>query len=78
MWKESRLPDPVSWSLKWNGIIHTDQRVRLPNDVKANRETCKSVVIMSAPVYGNTISKASRYTSENGMTDVFFKEHSGG
>ena len=42
MWKELRPPDPALWSLKWNGTIHVNQRVRLPNEVKANRETYKS------------------------------------
>ena len=38
--KELRLPDPASLSLQQNGTIHVNQRVRLPNEVKANRETC--------------------------------------
>ena len=42
MWKELRLPDPASWSLKRNDTIHVDQRASLPNEVKANRETYKS------------------------------------
>ena len=33
------------------------------------------MVTTSAPVYVNTIRKASRYAYVNGMTDVFLKEH---
>ena len=50
-WKELRLPDPASWSLKWNGTIHVNQRAKMPNTVSANRETCKSAENALAPYY---------------------------
>ena len=42
--------------LKCNGIINVNQRARLPNEVKANRETYKSVekcmcIILAVPTY---------------------------
>ena len=41
MWKELRLPDLAPLPLKQNGTISVNQKVRLLNKVKANRETCK-------------------------------------
>ena len=53
-------------------------RARLPNDVKANRETYKSdekclCTIRLATLIGR---KANRYASENEITNVFLKEYS--
>ena len=40
MWKELRLPDLASWSVQWNSTtLYVNQRARMPNKVKANRET---------------------------------------
>ena len=62
-WKELRLPDPASRSLKWNDTIHVNQRARLPNEVKANRKACKSAEkCMCTILYGNTWRKANRHT----------------
>ena len=33
--------DQASWLLTQNSSIHVNQRIRLPNEIKANRETCK-------------------------------------
>ena len=50
------------------------------NEVTANRETCKSVENLCAPYYMATSlrRKANKYEFQNGMTNVFFKEYSGG
>ena len=60
-----------------NGTIHVNQRVRLPNKVKANRSEklakCgKTCVHHTSYKPGNTTRKANNiYASENGMTNVF-------
>ena len=41
MWEELRLPNSAPLPLKQNGTINVNQNMRLPNKVKANRETCK-------------------------------------
>ena len=59
--------------------IHDNQRARLPNKVKVNRETCKSAEKRVCTIqYGTTKRKANKYISENGMTNVFLKEYSRG
>ena len=54
-------------------------RARLQNEVKANRETCKSAEkCMCTILYGNARRKANRYAFKNGMANVFLRECSGG
>ena len=70
MWNKLRLPDPASWSLKWNGTIHVNQRAKLPN-----RETCKSGKNLCAPYYMATAEeKQIDMHFENGITNVFLWE----
>ena len=81
MLKELRLPDPASWSLKWNSIIHVNQRSRLPNEVKAKRETCKSAENMHAPYNMATaeekqILQVDTHPGKIGMTNEFLREYS--
>ena len=63
--------------------------MRLPNKVKANRETCKvwkmcmhhtrSIIYAEPTRSDNTRRKANIYASKNGMTNVFHnREFSGG
>ena len=74
MWKELRLPDPVSWSLKQNGIIYVNQRVRLPTKTRSRlteklAKCGKTRVHHTSYMPGNTRKKPNIYTRpENGMT----------
>ena len=60
-----------------SSMLITD-RARLPNEITANRETCKSAENSRALYHMATPlrRKANRYAFENGMTNVFHKEYS--
>ena len=78
MWKELGLPELASWSLKWNSTIHVNQRARLLNEVKTNRETCKNAEKRACTIlYGNTKRKRIDMYFKNRMTNVFLREFSG-
>ena len=64
--------------VKLVGAIHVNQRARLPNKVKGNRETFKSVENACA-LYYNTRRKSNSYSYayENGMSNVLLKGYSG-
>ena len=85
--KKLRLPDSAPWSLKWDGIIHVNQRARLPNEVKAKRETCKSAEKRECTIatsYMETLeeNQINSYTHPEMecqcMSNVLLKGYSGG
>ena len=80
MWKELGLPDSASWSLKWDDSVHVNQRARLPNEVKTNREICRSVENVHTLYYMATPdeNQIDSYAYENGMSKVLLKGYSGG